>query len=627
VPPNSTCQGDDFAKGNCTSSVSISDDKFVRKHTGSMTTSTTSPRFLSAPEVFPSTASASVPLQVFAEMPQPYGLHNLNNQSLFLADGIERSYYALPEDYALEQVTPPMSSPTVEKVVVTAAQSVATQAASLAPILCSKANSTVGSESQLVHDVQLPTAVQDDPTVFKEMPVYDIYEEDNSCLNCMDEQLATPFHKASETASSEQILTCFNKAPETEQTSACLNIVTDVLDVTLELQQQDDEKRANCSVIMASDSVVTWSSHFNIEHNLRELRLLWDPGAHTSLSSTRNRDIVGVLHNTVLQSMGDQVDCLNPLSLTTPWDPGVLVMHSGIIRNSTRTARDVEWSKNSSHTSCKLPQPSGVKWSAFQVMSNYLNAIFNVRMMQNAIQCLGYWSTINTSSLSTLALSYFTNHMLLVLSASYKEVTEDCLDEQEQQKYEHALTCFSKPHQVQFVQQTTEFSIITSDACTQRTTHSSPENYLCSLFGNNVLKTEYCQMSYVWEFSVSSKKRVQWDPGVKIYTDTWLDILTVWSEIDKPLSFTHIRDLEAWPNQFVGSTASYIWDPGTTLPWYKSIWWLMFIEENELVHFKLEFIHHQGVQENYNAKQLLLSSQDSVNIREIGIVFTTFRPP
>jgi hypothetical protein len=46
---------------------------------------------------------------VFGEMPQQYGYHNLDSQNLFLADGTERRYFALPEDYPLEHATPPIS--------------------------------------------------------------------------------------------------------------------------------------------------------------------------------------------------------------------------------------------------------------------------------------------------------------------------------------------------------------------------------------------------------------------------------------------------------------------------------------------------------------------------------------
>jgi len=143
---------------------------------------------------------------MFDELPQSYGFHKLKRQSISLADGTERSYFTLPAEYPLEQASAPMSLSAREKVGVTAPPSVA---ARLAPVICYKADNTAGSESLLVNDVKPRKTMQDASSVFNEMPVYDIYEEDNSFLNCMDEQLATPFHNASENASSEQLLTFF----------------------------------------------------------------------------------------------------------------------------------------------------------------------------------------------------------------------------------------------------------------------------------------------------------------------------------------------------------------------------------------------------------------------------------
>ena len=45
------------------------------------------------------------------------------------------------------------------------------------------------------------------------------------------------------------------------------------------------------------------------------------------------------------------------------------------------------------------------------------------------------------------------------------------------------------------------------------------------------------------------------------------------------------------------------------------------------LHDQWEFIHQQGVHENYNAKHLLLSSQTYVQILELDIIFITFLPP
>lgn len=58
-----------------------------------------------------------------------------------------------------------------------------------------------------------------------------------------------------------------------------MNYTSDAFGFILDLQQQDDEMAGNCSVLKASNSFVTWSSQLSIDHSLRELRLLWDPGA------------------------------------------------------------------------------------------------------------------------------------------------------------------------------------------------------------------------------------------------------------------------------------------------------------------------------------------------------------
>jgi hypothetical protein len=116
-----------------------------------------------------STTAYVVP-QMFSEMLQPYGLHNLNRQSLFLADGTECIYFTLLADYPLEQATPPTPHSAVVRGSVAAPPSVAAQVACLAPGLCSNANNTTG-ESMLLYNLQVPTTIQDASSVFKEMPV------------------------------------------------------------------------------------------------------------------------------------------------------------------------------------------------------------------------------------------------------------------------------------------------------------------------------------------------------------------------------------------------------------------------------------------------------------------------
>jgi hypothetical protein len=119
-------------------------------------------------------------------LPYHYGFDNLNSRSVSLADGTQRRYYVLPEDYPLKQTSPPMSLSAREKVSVMAQSSAAGHAASLATVPCSKANITASSESILIHNLQVPTTMQDGSSVFKEMAVYDVYEEDmTACRRCL----------------------------------------------------------------------------------------------------------------------------------------------------------------------------------------------------------------------------------------------------------------------------------------------------------------------------------------------------------------------------------------------------------------------------------------------------------
>jgi hypothetical protein len=78
-----------------------------------------------------------------------------------------------------------MSLSAREKVSVMAQSSAAAHAASLATVPCSKANNTASSESMLIHNLQVPTPVQDASSVFKEMAIYDVYEDVTDCRSCV----------------------------------------------------------------------------------------------------------------------------------------------------------------------------------------------------------------------------------------------------------------------------------------------------------------------------------------------------------------------------------------------------------------------------------------------------------
>lgn len=211
--------------------------------------------------------------------PQPYGFHNLNRQSVFLADGTEHSYFTLPADYPLEQATPTMSPSAAEHISVTPQSSVAAQAAGLAIVPSSKANNTVDSDSLFVHILQLPTTAQDTSNVCKEMHVYDIYEEDMSYLNGMDEHLAKPFHKASDNASSEDFtdVTC-TRAPSV---FVNLSIKCSVRNNRTELPSLPDSEL--CGEQRKPQHGNNQQRNFLLAEMRREV---WDPGTSTSLHSS-----------------------------------------------------------------------------------------------------------------------------------------------------------------------------------------------------------------------------------------------------------------------------------------------------------------------------------------------------
>jgi hypothetical protein len=200
------------------------------------------------------------------------------------------------------------------------------------------------------------------------------------------------------------------------------------------------------------------------------------------------------------------------------------------------------------------------------------------------------------------------------------------------------------PHQVQLFQQATAVSPFSSEARIRYYAPNGVNSVLHAMssvlqrathcFRSFHYKTEYCHMSCLWKFSVSLTKHVQWDPRVKISLDYWFNVLTVWSENDKLLSCTHIPDLAVWPNQSVGSSASYIWDPGTMLLGYRSIWWLLFREEKVMVGLITEqwtswfnAMHYGQTIQKCNAMNSQLYWQQDIKFNGIDLWMIHFQPP
>ena len=150
--------------------------------------------------------------------------------------------------YHLEQAPQPMSSSAMEYICVTTPLSVAC----LAPLSYSKTNNTISSEMMLIHNLRLPMTLQDYHNGLMEVHVSEELKHDN-----------------------ELFLKCSSKAPKTGQTSACLNYKSDLLDYTLEQQQNNDKTLVNVHKLRAPPLYVLV---------IDETRNAWDPGIGTPSS-------------------------------------------------------------------------------------------------------------------------------------------------------------------------------------------------------------------------------------------------------------------------------------------------------------------------------------------------------
>ena len=546
-------------------------------------------------------------------MPQSYGLHNLNRQSVFLGDGSEHSYFVLPEKYPLQRAVPE-------------------------PVFDVYEDETEGCSSKSV-DVFVRTAGQQ------------IYEEEQQ---------------------GEQLLKCLSKALETKHTSACLNTTSDVWDFTLELQQQDARRAFSCSVLKVYDSLVTRSTQLGIEHSMRQLRLQWNPGVHSIPYSTTNIDTVGFLQNSILPRSGVSIhtdlllagfqfgvsrccvprQCYGRLKtrlinhrIHFLWDPGILSL-MGMMLGKNAVTNLVYRSETSIKLVFFIDQPVDMKHFLFQLLLQYhwwchtLNAFPKVQYCHLPIVwCCPYTSMFSSTKAIHFALSMSTARtvrMILVLSfeRSAHEGRDEAVvykvlilqlpwDTGVQNIISMMLDKYTLPRQVQFVQQTSELLFLSLTACIQYVAPKSTNSVrhaTCFILGRDVHLTQFNYLSSLYCKSALKTSYV-WDPGAKTSLHNWLGILTVWSATDKPLSCTHIPDLEAGQNQLGDSGTCYIWDPGTVMGY--TFVWLVLATVRDTLYAKH---YSQTVQTNYSAKNLL-SSPNNLQILEMDILFITFLPP
>jgi hypothetical protein len=176
-------------------------------------------------------------------------------------------------------------------------------------------------------------------------------------------------------------------------------------------------------------------------------------------------------------------------------DPGVLVMHSGVTHNSTRTIRDPEWLKISSSTSRELYQSPSVKCS-----TNY---------------------TWDPADLYIIDDKMLDKYVVAYQVRSVQQTTE--------------LLFFSLTDCKQYIAPNGLYSVLHATSIMQRATHSS-QDYLC-FFYCKVLKTVYCPMRYVCEFLVGLATRLKWDPGVPEILHSYTATHPI---VTHPGAFTHV---------------------------------------------------------------------------------------
>jgi hypothetical protein len=106
----------------------------------------------------------------------------------------------------------------------------------------------------------------------------------------------------------------------------------------------------------------------------------------------------------------------------------------------------------------------------------------------------------------------------------------------------------------------------------------------CMLQGTSINSCESVRHTITllsfWSPSFEMAK-LQWDPRVGIFSSMylWLQGWTARIATVKPLLGLQISELVTWQRRV--TTASYVWDPGTVLLQYKSIWLLWLTEEKE----------------------------------------------
>lgn len=541
--------------------------------------------------------------------PQSYGFHNLNRQSVFLADGTECSYFTLPADYPLERAVPELLFDVDD-------------------------DGSDGGSNESVH-------------VFSTTPEQQSYEEERQ--------------------GNEQLLKCVDKAPETEQTIDCLSYISDVFDYAFEQQQQDGEtsvkehqhlRAPQLNVLVVQEKRKKWDPgaliHFTsskTQHPDQALQLE-TRGIMLACSSACSECKCWIQNNIYVCQISE-----NGMAAYTPWDPGILNVKDMMLDKYT-VNQQVQFGQRTTDLLflCLTGCIQCIAINDISVLHDTSFILQRAAHFSQSFKCSSAfglaWTKVNASVQFVPVVPCFKStsaakRSLLLSSGGNNRPSQSIFN-----LFLQSLCATTAVHVTDCMRYIASNGINpvlrASVLVMQRDARLSQGNCLCSLYFNSGLKTEYCQ-----EFSMNLATRLQWDPGVRVSLG-WLYMLAVWSETDKSLYCTHIPDLASWPNQPVSSAvciwdpgigissplnhwwlsltaatekplsslqtpepatwlslennASYAWDPGTILIQNKSVLLLLFTEEKEMVNLIIDnwkFHSQQSVKTNNTAKNLL----------------------
>jgi hypothetical protein len=285
--------------------------------------------------------------------------------------------------------------------------------------------------------------------------------------------------------------------------------------------------------------------------------------------------------NSWLQSMGDQVECLNPLSLTTPWDPGVLV----ILHSYTGTHRIVTHPGAFTHV---------------------LQSIFASATECYYVFCLG-WIEVKTATVLVLVVPHSKGKCIArhSLCSCQLVIVEQIIN---------FLWCATSVH---VTKQKLPLDVLLMAETLHNLSKLREVQLNCSGMNVGLSFIQFLQTSCEWIHKIITAVSVR--PLIelhhsygRLYTKTAsLDGLDIEEQptymchstmLNSSKLLRHMVTVLSCSLASFGNRSNLQWDPG------------------------IAFVYQQGVHKDYNAPNLL-PTENCLQILEMNIILVTFLPP